>query len=132
MNFYPLKRHKVNSLGSGYRKEVNNYVFVLKGCKRSDTTIICSLIVTNRGIERTLDIYPSASSIVDSSGKSYTGSTVDIGGKTSRREFTIISPGINYTADITFEGIPEQIAKVPLLKLYLDREVQFRNISFLN
>ncbi len=43
-----------------------------------------------------------------------------------------ISPGIDYLASITFENIPEQITKVPLLKIYIVREVQFRNVSFSN
>jgi hypothetical protein len=106
---------------------------VLKDCKRSDTTIKCSLIVTNRGEERSLYINAySYSSIVDSNGKSYRGSTVDIGGNTNSGVHTKIAPGIDYAADITFEKIPEQITKIPLLKLYLGEEVQFRNVSFLN
>jgi hypothetical protein len=124
---------KKPSSGSGYRKEVKNYIFVLKSCKRSDTTIKCSLIVTNRGAEEYLSIDASNySSIVDSNGKSYSGSTVDAGGNTDSSMHIKIAPGIDYTVDITFEKIPEQIAKVPLLKLYLNGEVQFRNVSFLN
>jgi hypothetical protein len=123
---------KKPSSGSGYRKEVKNYIFVLKGCRRSDTTIKCSLIVTNREAEKMLSIRPVISSIIDSNGKSYIGSTVDAGGKNSSGLDIVIAPGIDYTVDITFEKIPEQIAKVPLLKLYLGEEVQFRNVSFLN
>lgn len=123
---------KKPSSGLGFRKEVKNYIFVLKGCRRSDTTIKCSLIVTNREAEKTLSIRAVISSIIDSNGKSYIGSTVDAGGKNSSGLDVAIAPGIDYTVDITFEKIPEQIAKVPLLKLYLGEEVQFRNVSFLN
>jgi hypothetical protein len=123
---------KKSSSGSGYRKEVKNYIFVLKGCRRSDTTIKCSLTVTNREAERNFSIYATLSSIIDSSGKSYMASTVSIGGKTSSSLQPFIAPGIDYAADITFENIPEAITQVPLLKLFLDGEVQFRNVSFLN
>ncbi len=119
---------------SGQRKEVDKFVFILKGCRRSDTTIKCNLLVTNKGAERELYIQAvERSTIVDSVGKSYPGSTVDIGGKNSNALWTVISPGIDYSADISFENIPEQIAQAPVLNLYLhSQKVQFRNVSFSN
>jgi hypothetical protein len=125
---------KPNS-SSGQRKEVDKFVFLLKGCKRSDTTIKCNLQVTNKGSERELYIHAGNeySTIVDSLGKAYSGSTVDIGGKSSNALWTVISPGIDYNADISFENIPEQIAQAPVLNLYLhSQKVQFRNVSFSN
>jgi hypothetical protein len=123
---------KKSSSDSGYRKEVKNYIFVLKGCRRSDTTIKCSLIVTNRGAETSFTMHATLSSIIDSNGKSYEASTVASGGKTYSYINMAIAPGIDYTVDITFENIPEQIAKVPLLKTNIDGEARFRNVSFLN
>jgi hypothetical protein len=126
------QRNQRNLVQVQYRKEVKNYVFVLKGCRRLDTTIKCDLIVTNRKAERNLSIYATLSYMVDSSGISYQASTVSIGGRTASSLQPLVAPGIDYTADITFENIPEGITRVPLLKLFLDGEVQFRNISFLN
>jgi hypothetical protein len=117
---------------SGYRKEVKDYIFVLKGCRRSDTTIKCSLFVTKRGAEETFTVHPSLSSIIDFNGRSYKGSTVGAAGQTDSSMNIAIYPGIDSTVDITFENIPEQIAKVPLLKILIGEEVQFRNVSLLN
>jgi hypothetical protein len=120
----------------GQRKEVDKFVFLLKGCRRSDTTIKCNLSIINKGAERELYIRAdrSTSTIIDSSGKSYSGSTVEIGGQIGSEGLTtIISPGIDYIAEINFENVSEQIAQAPVLNLYLHRQkVQFRNVSFSN
>jgi hypothetical protein len=121
---------------SGQRKEVDKFVFLLKGCRRSDTTIKCTLQITNKGAEREIIIRADrdTSTIIDSAGRAYSGSTVEIGGRTGREGLTtIISPGIDYIAGITFENIPEQISEAPVLNLYLAwKKVQFRNVSFSN
>jgi hypothetical protein len=119
----------------GQRKEVDKFIFLLKGCKRSDTTIRCNLIINNKGEERSLYIHAGEeySTIVDSVGKAYSGSIVDIGGKSSNGLHTVISPGIDYNADIIFENIPEQVTQASVLNLYLhSQKVQFRNVYFLN
>jgi hypothetical protein len=125
---------KKSTTPSGYRKEVDKFVVLLKGCRRSDTTIKCNLSIANRDAEKSLRIKAWGSTIVDSTGKSYKGSTVDIGGRSSSDVSTTISPGIDYVADITFENIPEKIIQAPLLNLSLnttaDRTLQFRNVSF--
>ena len=115
---------------SGQRKEVDNFVFLLKGCRRSDTTIKCNFQIANKGQERNLYVNAEYSAIVDSMGKSYSGSTIDIGGKNSNSLWTVITPGINYDASMTFENIPEQIAQAPILNSHFSQKIQFRNISF--
>jgi hypothetical protein len=119
---------------SGQRKEVNKYVFLLKGCRRSDSNIKCTLQITNKSVER--DLITSArsntSTIIDSVGKAYSGSNVEIGGQTGGELRTTISPGIDYTAEFNFQDIPEQITQAPVLNLYLDGKIQFRNVSFSN
>lgn len=119
------------------RKELGNFVLLLKGCRRSDTTIKCNLSVTNEGEEKQLWIEQTNSTIVDSDGKSYRGSTVSVGGKSAGSLLTTISPGINYAAVITFKNISQQIAQVPLLNLALhdtsnSHNIQFRNVYFSN
>jgi hypothetical protein len=119
---------------SGFRKEVNNFVFLLKGCTKVDTTVKCNLLITNKGAERNLGIDAAGlSTIVDSVGKSYPGSTVDIGGVSSSfRVITAISPGIDYVAVITFENVPERMIQAPLVNFVFGSKVQFRNVAFSN
>jgi hypothetical protein len=126
---------KKSNQTSGQRKEINGFVLLLKGCKRSDTNIKCTLQITNKGAERQFTIRADydTSTIVDSVGKSYSGSTVEIGGRVGREGLTTtISPGIDYIAEMNFENIPEGLTRVPVLNLYLDGKVQFRNVSFSN
>lgn len=119
---------------AGQRKEADGYVFLLKGCKRLDTNIKCRLSITNKGAERNLFAAGTSgnSSIIDSVGKAYPGSTVEIGGKSDVSVVTTISPGIDYVAEFNFENVPTQITQAPVLNLHLDNKVQFRNVSFSN
>jgi hypothetical protein len=124
------------SQGAIARKEVNNIVYLLKGCRKSDTSVKCEFAITNKGSERGLRIIAGSdySTIVDSNGKSYRASSIDIGGKSSGYINDVsVAPGIDYIAVLTFENIPEQVTKAPLLNLYSDdKKVQFRNVSFSN
>jgi hypothetical protein len=116
---------------SGYRKEVNNFVYLLKGCRKSDTSVKCEFTITNKGVEKNFDMGNSYTTIIDSNGKSYPASSVDIGGVSDFVRSLDIAPGIDYEAAITFPNIPEKITKVPLLNLYSSgQKIQFRNVSF--
>ena len=127
------KEAKKPAQSSGYRKEVGNFVYALKGCTKVDTIVKCNLLITNRGAEKDLTINAqSLSTIVDSVGKYYLGSTVDIGGRSSGQVRTTISPGIDYVAVITFENVPERMIQAPLVNFYVDSKVQFRNVAFSN
>jgi hypothetical protein len=117
---------------SGYRKEVNNIVYLLKGCRKSDTSVKCEFVITNKGAEKDLYIVASDySTIVDSNGKSYSASTIDIGGRSDTSVTTSMAPGIDYAAILNFENIPDQVTKAPLLNFTAGgNKIQFRNISF--
>jgi hypothetical protein len=113
------------------RKEVDNFVYTLKGCRKSDTTVKCELGITNKGKERSNYISSDSSSFfVDTTGKSNQSSSSDIGGNTG---YTTITPGIDYSASITFSNVSEQVVKVQLLNIGTNySKVQFRNVSFTN
>jgi hypothetical protein len=116
------------------RKEYDKFVFTLKGCRRTEGNIKCGFTITNKlDRDRVLDVYTD-SSLVDSQGKSYTGSNVEIGGKSSNgRNIFTVSPGIDYESMLTFENVPEQISQVPLLNIKTHSKlIQFRNVSFSN
>ncbi|MEH1908683.1 hypothetical protein [Nostoc sp.] len=133
----PTKQPKNTNSHSEQRKLINGYVFLLKGCRRSDTTIKCNLLITRESTEDNFGIDASKLTIVDSVGKSYNGSAVEMGGKSGNSVSLRISPGINYVTDITFENIPENITQAPVLKLPVfanngANNIEFRNVPFLN
>jgi hypothetical protein len=122
---------------SGYRKEVGNFVYLLKGCKKSDTSVKCEFVITNKAAERGLTLWAdnpgfTSTTIVDSTGKSYRGSTIDIGGQRNSSVSLSIAPGIDYEATLTFENIPDRVVKASLMNFYADNNkiLQFRNVPF--
>jgi hypothetical protein len=66
----PTKPTKKPNSSLGCQKEFDNYIVLLKGCKRLDTTIKCTVQITNKGVERPVLMDIHSSSIVDSSGAS--------------------------------------------------------------
>ena len=134
-----LKQTEDLSPNTEYRKEVNDFVILFQGCKRSsDKTLVkCRFQINNQGKERSFQIRSYMSSFVDSSGISYNGSIIDIGGNRGSDLETTISPGINYVAVVTFKDVPQKITQVPLLNLFIcpgcsggNNKLQFRNITF--
>jgi hypothetical protein len=134
---------KKPNLPSGYRKEVDKFVFLLKGCSKSDTIVKCTVQITNKGEERKLIARTntpgstSGSHLVDSMGKYRTASTIEMGGNVSVSYVSdvsaVISTGIDYVADLTFKDVPEQMTQVPILNFVTDKgRIQFRNIPFSN
>lgn len=115
------------------RKEVDNFVVTLKGCRKSESTVKCELLITNKGAERDFLINSSYSNILDSSGKSYKGTMADIGGESGSFINRKITPGIDYTASVTFENIPEQLVRAEILELDSRKgAIQFRKVPLSN
>jgi hypothetical protein len=112
------------------RKEVDNFVYTLKGCRKSDTTVKCELGITNKGKERQVYINPNATNFIDTTGKSNGASSTDISGLNS---YVPITPGIDYSASVTFNNVSEQVGKAQLINLETSNgKIQFRNVSFSN
>jgi hypothetical protein len=128
---------KKPSPNSAYRKEVDGFIFLLKGCSRSEENIKCDLAMTNKGQERTLEINRPNCKIVDFFGKSHYSPTLDLDGKTGVNDTfpqVRVVPDIEYLLVLNFKNIPDQITKTQLLEITLQnrKSVQFRNISFSN
>ncbi|BAY60391.1 hypothetical protein NIES22_04500 [Calothrix brevissima NIES-22] len=128
------KNNTTSNQSSKYQKELNGFIVLLKGCTKSDTSVKCDLVITNKGAERGIDIMAWYSAIVDSEGKSYAASLADIGGHSDNNVGATISPGINYALSITFDKLPEQIVQAPILKftIFGIGDIQFRNVPFIN
>ena len=119
--------------GNSPRTVVDNIAFSLKGCSRSDTTVKCSLLVKNKGAEKNITIVGYQATITDSSGKTYKGISVEIGGRIDRYNTVKVAPEIDYEAIITFENIPEGVRKVQVLSMpFESKTVNLRNITISN
>jgi hypothetical protein len=130
----PTKKPNSNP---GYRKEVDDFVFLLRGCNRSGENVRCNLIITNKRSERTLEINRANCKIVDSTGKSHYSPILDLDGKIGNNDSypqVNIAPGVEYATVFVFKDIPEQITRSQLLEISLQnrKSVQFRNVSFSN
>lgn len=112
------------------RKEVENVVYTLKGCIKSDAIVKCELGMTNKGKEKRL--YMSSGDFIDTNGKSNPFYAGEIAGISAGNAATI-TPGVDYSASITFNNVSEQIVKAQILNVKFNDNfivVPFRNVPF--
>jgi hypothetical protein len=125
-----------STLISAQRKEIDNFIYTLEGCQRVETSVRCQIKMANQGKERNVRLYGSGSVLVDSAGKSHTGSQADLGGgpSSTNTPSAVIASNTDISIAITFANIPEQVVKAKLLNLnfFNGKPVQFRDISFSN
>jgi hypothetical protein len=114
------------------RTAIANVTFSSKGCSRSDTNVKCSFSIRNKGAERNFGLYASTATITDSSGKTYMGSSVEMGGQTNTSLGMTIAPEIDYEVTLTFENVPGGVTKVQVLSFPFDKTVNLRNITISN
>jgi hypothetical protein len=120
--------------------QTDKITFSLKGCKRYGKAVQCTFEIVNRGKEekelmsRTADSY-----MIDSTGTSYRGYQLDIGGELSNYDMTgrlKVSPNLDYLVSITINDIPQEVNKAKILefkfKNRLSKPVQFRNVPILD
>lgn len=121
--------------GTVARSEVKNFVFTLKGCRKSGTNVKCELKITNNGGGNFIAFWADMSTFIDTAGKSHKGSTGDLGGASSSFTSTRMTSGVDYSASITFKNVPDRVVTAQLLSLKFfesNEFVEFRNVSFAN
>ena len=94
---------------AGYRKEIDNFVLTLEGCKRVAENVRCQLNILNKGKERKVGLNADNSSLVDSTGKSHQGISGDFGGGASGYSESIMAPNNEVVFSIVFSKIPDFI-----------------------
>lgn len=127
----PTTQIKKSNQNSTYRKEVNNFIFILKNCSKLDTNVKCDFTITNKGLERELVIYTTSSKLVDPDGKSHYAYSLDFDsrvGDTNYSPRATIVPGVDYAATLNFKNMQDKIARFQLLEISTNgKSVQFRN-----
>ena len=84
-------------------QEEENVIFEVLECKRSGSKVICSILITNKGKDKTLRLYGNDARMFDEFGNEYLVKTVQVGDNLTR----ILSDG--YYSDFTkvfFNDIP--------------------------
>ena len=118
--------------GNDSQVEIGTVAFSTKECRQTETTVICSFSIINKGADREISFEPSYAMITDYSGRTYIATFIGMGGQNiSWTNRMTASSGINYEATFTFKNIPAGVRKAQLLSFPFDnRTVKLRNINF--
>ena len=119
--------------GSDSQVAIGNVAFSIKECRQTETTVICSFSIMNKGADRDISFEPSYARITDPSGRTYIATFIEMGGQNISWTNTMTAnSGINYEATFTFKNIPAGVRKAQLLSFPFDnRTVKLRNINFI-
>ncbi|MEO0266390.1 MAG: FlgO family outer membrane protein [candidate division WOR-3 bacterium] len=118
--------------------EVKNFVFELQQCKISGGSVTCSMLITNKGADRELNLYGliefygKFSRMFDDGGNQYFAQNVQLGNLQGKSAKLLLVAGIPTKAILTFEGVSKEANSISLLEVGCahreDFTVQFRNI----
>lgn len=119
------------------RVEAKDFIFEVQSCRLSGQSIICYLMITNKGNDRQLNFgHNQKTRIFDDTGNEYRVEIIRLGNKEGRQNWVdnrVVS-GIPVKAGLSFEKISLNIGRINLLEIgcaeqYHEFTVQFRNIS---
>ncbi|HMG75029.1 MAG TPA: FlgO family outer membrane protein [Pyrinomonadaceae bacterium] len=90
------------------------FTFELTQCRLSGQTALCDLVITNHDVERRLRVASGVNILFDEFGNSHglRDFQIDKG-----QEIVVLVSGVPTKARITFDGIPTQVTRSPLLTL---------------
>ncbi len=122
-------------VGGKLRLESQFFVFDLKQCRMSGSTVICELVITNTDADRVLRLGDSTK-MFDDSGSEYSAKQVQVANKEGDSVEPTLINGVATKARFTFEGVSPQATRISLLDIYgiprvrdaQDFHIQFRNI----
>lgn len=122
------------------RVEAKYFLFELQGCEASRSGVICNLLITNKGDDRTLGFCGSSSwctphsRMFDDRGNEYRAEIVQLGNKKGSNISNVLISNVPTNASLSFEKVSTGATKITLLELgvwdekEVDFKVQFRNI----
>jgi TolB-like protein len=121
----------------GQQQQANGFLFELKKCTLSGSSVECDLLITNNKDDRDLVIYSETngalSRLIDPNGNEYLAANdVLLGSSRSSRPQSTLASGIPTRAKIAFENIAPDIEVARLVEIICWSEshfrVQFRNV----
>ena len=130
-----IKKRKVNTT---QRVEDRNFTFDMQTCKRSGSSVKCSLTITNNGQDKRLEIlsyvHDTGTRAYDDYGNEYKAEPIQLANKSSDRSISnILVNDVPTKAILTFKGVASEAMMIALLKIHanVDRKsffISLRNI----
>lgn len=119
------------------KAEDHSVAFGLQQCRKSGSSITCDFSVTNKGQDRRflLSIYQSG--LFDELGNGYKGSEAQVANQTGDSPEIGFINGVTTRAQITFENVEPNAAKITLLNISFsvgndyNLAVKFRNVPLI-
>ena len=119
------------------KTEDHSVLFSLHQCRKSGSSITCDLSLTNKGSDRGFQFVVYRSNLYDELGNSYNGKNGQVANQDGSNIRIGFIAGVTARAQITFEGVEPNAAKITLLRLQFDvgdddgLEVKFRNVPLI-
>ena len=128
----PLATPPASSIKARQTIESDDFIFALRGCGIANDKVVCDLIVTNQGQDRTLRFYPQ-SRIFDEFGTEYPPVGAKLGNSKSTLSSSsvgnILISGIPTRAEISFAKIADTSRILAVMEINCSSfKVQFRNV----
>lgn len=107
------------------QKEAAGFLFQLKTCTLSGTTVTCDLLVTNKGEERWLTFFagnsrwdtPTPTRLVTEDGSEFFAEIVNLGAEGGRDASAMLSPEVPMRLHYRFQGASSEAQKAALLQI---------------
>lgn len=113
------------------KRQSGSFMFELRGCAISETSVECEFVITNSGKDDIFRFMASHSRLFDAEGNEYRGRVGSIGGRGEGEvPSTTMATGVPVKARLTFEGIPPELDRATLLEFaaYDNVKAQFRDV----
>ena len=115
--------------------DANFFTFELQRCLLSGTTVMCELMITNKGDDRQIAVGGS-SKLFDDQGNEYRAERIRLASKENYAVEAVLVAGITVNLRLTFQDVSPRTRQITLLNIYVnvygggkDFNVQFRGIS---
>jgi curli biogenesis system outer membrane secretion channel CsgG len=118
------------------RLDANFFTFELQRCLLSGTTVVCELVITNKGDDRQIG-FGNKSRLFDDQGNEYGAEHIRLASKEGYQAEAVLVSGISVNLRLMFQGVSQHIRQITLLDVYVavysgggkNFNVQFRRIS---
>ena len=116
------------------KAEDHSILFGLQQCRKSGSSITCELLLTNKGADRNFQFVVYRSHLFDELGNTYEGAGGQVAKENGNNIRIGFINGVTAKAQITFNEIEPNAAKITVLRLQFDvgddrgLEVKFRNV----
>lgn len=119
------------------KAEDHSVLFALHECRKSGSSITCLFSLTNKGQDRHFQLWGYRSKLFDELGNGYKGSDARVANQAGDSPKIGFINGVMTNAQITFEKIEPNAAKITLLEIGFDVDrdynlsVKFRNVPLI-